>query len=566
MVFAVFSNSFIIYLAVLVILIPVILLKSRVRKYLLVFFFSSLHLLNVADIVIYKFWGFHINPMVLNIIFTPGGISSLNQSLGVEWILMVLVVLAIVGEIFVAKLSCLLAKRYTIPVKVLVIFLISSVLVDKLAYAFSSLYDIYPILKHRDTLPLYQPLTIAEFASKYLGFDLDKKREFSFYKSKGRLDYPKKEIVFAVPQKKPNILLIVIDSMRYDMLNEEVTPNIFKFSKKAFSFKNHYSGGNATRFGIFSLFYGIYGNYWFDIVAEKRSPVLIEVLKKQGYNFAIFSSTKLTFPEFRKTCFVDIDPSNIYDNPPEGDGAKRDLYTTENVIRYLKSYSSPSPFFVFVFFDAPHGSYDYLKEFERFKPSHGVALFKLNKENVLPLFNKYKNSIYFDDYLIGRIIEVIKASSKLENTLIIITADHGEAFFEKGYYGHNHSYSDQEIKVPLVFYIPKAKPKEFYHKTSHLDIPPTLLRILGVKNEITDYSQGRDIFLDKERDFIPAFSWDNAAMIYDNFTVVIPFSSYGGFVRVYRNSDWRMVEFKDFQWMDGIKSFKDGLRSFKKER
>lgn len=567
LLFAVFSNTFMIYITLLVMLFPFLFLKSRSKKYVFIFFFSFFHIINVVDIVIYKFWDFHINPMVLNIIFTPGGIESLNQSFGLEWILIFLITGSVLVEIFIWSFSGYMSKRYNFSLKGLIFFLILFVSIDKLTYAFSSLYDYYPILRHRNTLPLYQPLTIRSFASKYLGFDLSKRRDMDRLgdnKNIG-LSYPKNDIIFDEP-KKFNFLIIVIDSMRYDMLNSEVTPHIFNFSKNSFNFKNHYSGGNATRFGIFSIFYSIYGSYWFDILAEKKSPVLIDVLKKQGYNFAIFSSTKLTFPEFRKTCFVDIDNSNIYDNPIEGDGAKRDSYTTENVINYFEKYNSTSPFFVFVFFDAPHGSYDYVSEFEKFRPSHGINLFKLNKENVLPLFNKYKNSIYFDDYLTGKIISSLRTLKKLNNTVVIITADHGEAFFEKGYYGHNHSYSDEEIKVPLIFYIPGSKPKDLYHKTSHLDIVPTILNMLTVKNEVDDYSQGRDLFVNNGRRFITSFSWDSAAIIYDDLTVVVPLSSYGGFIKVYRNNDWSNIDLSASYFINDIKRFKEGLVFFKKAK
>ena len=94
--------------------------------------------------------------------------------------------------------------------------------------------------------------------------------------------YPREELKFSNPPKPLNVLMIVVDSWRYDMLQPDVTPNIWKFAGGSWVFNQHNSAGNCTRFGIFSLFYGLYGTYWHSFLAEQRGPVLIKELKKTG--------------------------------------------------------------------------------------------------------------------------------------------------------------------------------------------------------------------------------------------------------------------------------------------
>lgn len=558
---AAISNTLIIYIP----LILISFLFTLIHRYSTVIIFSVFHILLIIDFVIYKFWDFHINSMVINLIITPGGIESLQQSWNVKAVFLTLVLIILLSEIFMYYITTKIIKKNSIFNLIKKTFYISLVFVfiDKMSFAVASLYDFTTIMKNRELFPLYQPLTIRSFASRYLGFKLEKIHE-NINLSNTNFNYPKNKIYFDTPAKKYNIVMLVIDSMRYDMLDKDITPNIWDLSKNAYVFKNHYSGGNCTRFGIFSMIYGLYGNYWFNALSNRKGPVLIDVLKKQGYDMRIISSTKLSFPEFNKTCFIDVEREKILDDPVKGNGAVRDIDTTNRAIDFIKKHDRSKPYFMFVFFDASHGSFDYTAEFEKFKPSYGINLLKLKKENILPLFNKYKNSIYFIDWLAGRIINSIKESGDLKNTIIIITGDHGEAFFDRGYTGHNHSYSKEEVSVPLVFYHPDMKPKIITQKTSHMDIPQTILEILRVKNPKTDYSQGKNLFKDNEWKYIPVFSWSDSGIIFEDYTMVVPLSTYGGRLKFYRNSDWKEVE-KKHELIVNLVEFKNSLTEFLKK-
>ena len=180
---------------------------------------------------------------------------------------------------------------------------------------------------------------------------------FKHSKSTGLIKYPLKEIEFLKKNTLPNIVIIAIDSWRYDMLNENISPEIHSFSKESLIFDNHYSGGNATRFGIFSMFYGLYGSYWHSILSERQEPVLMEKIRKMDYNIGIWSSTQLTWPEFRKTAFIGV-PKQLVDRI-QGSGAKeRDIQHPKLFDAWLDTINN-NPFFSFLFLDAPHEPYSY---------------------------------------------------------------------------------------------------------------------------------------------------------------------------------------------------------------
>jgi len=464
--------------------------------------------------------------MVLNIIFTPGGLESLDQGIGIKILFLFITIAIIFIEIFIFKIS----KNIKINIfKKLIFLLLFFLIIDKTFSAYATIKDIVWITKNMKVFPFYQPLKIRSFAEKYFGIKAERDYIPQISDRKGKLNYPKKNLEIKA-NFLPNIIFIVVDSIRFDMLSSEITPNIYSFAKKenAFIFKNHYSGGNATRFGIFSIFYGIYGNYWFDILGERKSPVFLDILQKLDYDIGIFASARLTYPEFDRTCFVNIPYSKIYDKP-EGDKVEKDKKITEKAIEFIKT-KRKYPFFSFIFYDSTHGSYDYPKELEKFKPSaDGVDHLLLSPEKIKPIFNRYKNSVHFCDWLSEKILKTLKEEKILDKTIIVITGDHGEPFFERGYYGHNQNYSDYEIKVPLILYIPKQKGKEINLMTSHLDIVPTLMNILGISNSYFDYSNGIPLLKTdeiKKRKFVTCFSWDTAAIITGENTIRFPLEGY----------------------------------------
>jgi hypothetical protein len=496
----------------------------------------------ITDAGVYKIWHFHLNSMVFNLLTTSGGIDSLEQGWGMKSFYLLLAAALLAAQWLFWRLAATLtvkAKGRGRLVKTVVAVLLLFVVADKGMLAWGMLYDSVPIMRNDKLFPLYQPLKLRSFANKYFGFKLDKPVNVKLDSRYTGLDYPKAPLVIDPPKKPLNIVIIVTDSMRYDMFSKDIIPNTWELGQKATVFSNHYSGGNCTRFGIFSIIYGIYGKYWFPMVGERRGPVLIDVLKKEGYDLRLFAGTTLSFPEFNKTCFVDVPRAGIYDEPHPGDGSVRDSDITDKAVQYIKNRPAGKPYFAFVFYDASHGSYDYTPEFEKFKPSHAMNPLLVNKDNILPLFNKYKNSLGFDDHEAGRILDAIRATGGMKDTVIVITGDHGEPFFEKGYYGHNHSYSAEEVKVPFVYYQPGLKHSVVTTRTSHFDLAPALLPLLGVKNPPSDYSSARGLFAKNEWNYIPVFSWDTAAIVRDTETMVIPMEAYKGGVKVYNNADWQ---------------------------
>ena len=545
------SNTVMLYIPLLILLtiISVILQRKYPQAIVSVILLISFQILLFIDATIYSIYRFHINGAVLTI-FTAGGFGN---SVKIGWFSTVLFFLLVAVLMFVEFFIFIniynknhrrtYFNKSSFSYKIVFLILVFIILLDKGIFAVADLYNKVPILLNAKSFPFYQPLTIKRLMEKRFNFVVNREENFKVANDNKILKYPKKELNVQ-GENKPNVLIIISDAWRWDMLNDSVTPNIYEFSKISQNYKNHYSGGNASRFGIFTLFYGISGNYWHNILAQRQSPILINEFKKLGYDFFIASSTSLTYPEFRKTSFINI-PEYIHDEIDGVDASEKDPKLAQMFIEYLKKEDPKNrkPFFSFLYFDSPH-SKEYPTEYEKFTPSKkSVNYLKINnnKSNIEKMLNSYRNSIHFNDDLIGKIIKQLKLGDYLKNTIVIITADHGEEYYETGFFGHTSSFSDYQTKIPLILYTPTIQPKNIKKLTSSVDIVPTLMEIIGVQNSPSDYSNGFSLLSNKRRSFVISSGWDNSAIITEKNYFIFSTETYNIGAFEVRDSDYKMI-------------------------
>jgi membrane-anchored protein YejM (alkaline phosphatase superfamily) len=520
--------------------------RSAVVLGLAVVLVTFLHMLNVLDIIIFRIFRYHINAMVLTLVFTEGARDSLHIGIGTV-LTYAAGIAGIVGlEVLFARVSIrtLAHRQFTRrAVAAALVMSLAFIAADKACYAVADLYNLKEITRNNKVFPLYQRATIKRFARRHLGMKTDPDETLAV-RYRGRiLNYPREPLVRQPGGELPNIIWIVVDAWRFDMLTEEVMPNTLEFSRQALVFRNHYSGGNATRFGIFTLVYGVYGTYWHPFLAEGQSPVLLDELMKLGYDFRIISSSRLTNPEFRRTAFVNLAPY-ITDTLPGTMADTRDPELAKTFIRWLDTRDASRPFYAFLFMDAPHGPYIYPDEFEKFSPSNKTPNYvTAGRKDAVPLFNSYRNALFFDDHYTGMILDEVKRRGLLEDTIILITGDHGEEFFETGFWGHTSAFSSYQARVGFVLYIPGRGHGEIDYITSHHDVTPTFLKLLGYTTPPDVYSQGKDLLDPAGRVYAVVAGWDEAAIIDELYTIVLPTQSYNaGGSQVRLTQGYRLVK------------------------
>jgi membrane-anchored protein YejM (alkaline phosphatase superfamily) len=350
------------------------------------------------------------------------------------------------------------------------------------------------------------------------------------------LNYPMHPMQ-CTPRKKPyNIVIIMLDAWRFDMLNPSTSPNIYRFSQQADVFNPHFSGGNCTGPGVFSLFYSIPYTYWTSVIQQKKSPVLIDELLKQHYDMNILRSASLHYPAFDETIFQKV--KNLRINTPGEYSYQRDQRITQDFKTFLKSRKSNKPFFSFIFYDTSHNYCQRPNAYPHpFLPAwrtcNRVLLTK--DTDPTPFINVYKNAIHFDDHLTGEVLNALKQEKLLDNTVVIITADHGEQFNEnkRSIWGHASDYTRWQLQVPFIIYQPDRAKGSFSYFTSHYDAVPFIMQdLLGCSNPTSDYSIGKSIYTPEKNINLFAASYVDYALVHnDRITRIYP----NGNVRIYNN-------------------------------
>jgi membrane-anchored protein YejM (alkaline phosphatase superfamily) len=274
------------------------------------------------------------------------------------------------------------------------------------------------------------------------------------------------------------------------MLAPETTPALAAWSEGARVFANHLSGGNSTRFGLFSLLYGLHGSYWFPVASERRSPVLIDALVTAGYDVRFYSSASMDFVELRTTTCARI-PERVFDDFAGSESWQRDEQASRACAEWLRERAwAARPFFAFLMLDAPHQTYSYPPEHEVFTPAAAELDYMAVSSSDGPppgvlaaLRNRYKNAVHFADSAAARVLAALEETGLAGETLVVVTGDHGEEFMEHGYFGHTSTHGPLQVRVPFLLRGPGIEPGVEPRPTAHVDLAPTLLERLGADPE-----------------------------------------------------------------------------------
>ncbi len=497
--------SFLIYLVYALIALPIVIFFPY-KHFTLTFNITILTFiisLIAIDTFVFSQYRFHISPFLIQMIIDAG-----DQVIGFSitmWLSLVFSILILL--IFEYGLAVLIWKHQNVLHNLLKPkILISSLILLYLTSHFIHMYADANYDRSVTTLTRYYPLLNPATAKKFMvkqgwASQITDDQIDTNYQDSDLL-YPITPLIFEKTDSPYNILYIVIDSWRFDAMSAEITPNMHRFSQDSLVYNNHYSGANDTRTGIFSLFYSLPGNYWHSFESSQKGPVLIDTLLEHGYETAIYASAPLINPEFNRTIFKRL--PNIETSTEGKSASDRDEKIISKWLAFIdqkKLNNETSPFFGFLFLDAIH-AYQYPDNYPRiFTPtSTEMNYFTLNNStDIVPIKNFYNNITHYTDSLIGKVIDNLKENALLENTVVVITGDHGQELNDNklNYWGHNSNFSASQTHVPLIIHWPNTEPKIINQASSHYDLTPTIIKnVFKSKTNINQYSVGRNLFTD----------------------------------------------------------------------
>ncbi len=340
----------------------------------------------------------------------------------------------------------------------------------------------------------------------------------------GELIYPLETLRQGTQGARPDIIIMCIEGARADCFDPRFMPRTHAFAQDAIVAADHRSGGNVTRRALFSLFYGLWAPYWEPALRDGRRPAVIDLCVRLGYRFAILSCTDLNWPELRQTCFRGLAHAvhDSWDDAALGGRVGRDRAMTDRAIAAIMT-DDPRPLFTFLFYDATHFPYLYPPEHTVMRPAlplDEIDVLELAQgapdERLRALRRRYRNATHYVDAQIGRVLDALRASGRLERSLVIIVGDHGEEFRESGtdpgHLIHNGSYSREQTGCVCVVRPPGGGHRRIDHPTAHVDIAPTIADVMGVITPALAHSQGHSLREPKRHRWLLYGGWGEAAL------------------------------------------------------
>lgn len=499
-----------------------------------------------ADTFVFGLYRYHVyNSFVLDLLLGDGATGIFTFTGGQLALMLVgvlLVVAAVVGLWFAARwISAhsgkkLLGAFVAIPLVMLV--------VSHLMHAYYSANGSRSVYQIAAVYPGHFPLTANRFLIKNGFVDPEKVREKIKLNAGSALDYPRSPLVPAQTPTK-NILVIFIDSWNFRSFTPDVMPNVCEFAKKSQVFTEHYSGDHGTRTGVLSFFHGLPGLYFNAIRDGGVSSAFVDVMAKQNYAMSIMATASLANPPFTRTVFKNVPEDvmryNFQDGIPTAEG---DMKLAEAWLEFTKNYTSTpaesrKPFFGFLFFDELHAMNLPVGAEKKFPTDWDYPKYELlgKDTDATAFFNLYKNDAYWLDKLMKRIFDDLRDRGLLENTIVILTGDHGQEFNEDGNntWGHGSGFSTHQLKVPFILFDAALPPKTYSHWTAHYDVSVTLLQnYLHCGNAPSDYSVGKNLFDITPREWLLVGHPEQWGVIEKDRITHVKMGSYEIFDRNYR--------------------------------
>lgn len=526
--FASIGHFFLYYTIVTLLLVfPVLAYKKNVGKYRFIYttlIVTLLHILLATDAHVFSLYRFHINWAMIDLFINGNGeVISLSAQ---TWISIGMQALMCLIYSLVATATAMFFAFKKIRTRFFIILFLIMYAVANIAHAYGNAKQLTPIVEIQNRLPFYKPLTMNTFMLK-IGLitkeDLD--RSTVTVRENGLFNYPKNDLMYLQNTRAPyNVLLLTIDTLRHDMLTEENMPLTYAYAQNAYRFNNHYSASNSTRGGIFGMFYGIPPSYWSVALNSGTPSIITKAVQDRGYAYGVFTSANLYKPEFNSTVFAGV--KNLR-TESRGDGAiERDLAAMEDFDSFLGGLKDDEKFFSFIFLDNVHSYATPEGEPHPFQPTVDAInhLELKNDTDPLPIFNVYRNSVYYADKNIAKILKMLEDHGYADNTIVIITSDHGEEFNEnkQNFWGHNSNFTDVQSKIPFIVKWPGMGAGQVDGLTCSYDITATLLpRVFGVRNNISDFSIGHDLFSNQYHKYVLAGSYLEHAIIEEDRIVLI---------------------------------------------
>ncbi|MCP4294489.1 MAG: DUF3413 domain-containing protein [Proteobacteria bacterium] len=510
------------------------------------------------DSIVFNLFKFHVNSFVLKVL----GQKDALMVLGIGAVEIGAIVLMIIGGTLVAfflynwishsSLQAIASGllRGTIRKLVFVVFIFSVIFVDKSYFAWLIYNKSTSMAILAKKIPLYIPAEAGrEFKSYGFAPPPPQGPQAARQSAEDAIHYPLAPFVSTKKPGRslPNIILLMSDTFRSDVYNPKVMPNSIRvLEKRSSNFVNHFSGSNGTTEGLFTLLYGLPATYMGYFSKAEVSPILFDALLANNYQIKIFSSKSLGWMGTDQVVFSTVKEYIV--DELHRDSVKSDKMINERAIATLETHAKnpEAPLFLMVFYDSPHLPHFSHPEFKKFVPDETSLIFDpSDKEQRIRGYNQYWNAVNYVDHLLDSIYKKLEEHGYFDNSVILLTGDHGSEKYEHGHWGHASAFTNEQLRVPMVVSLPNRSgitPKTISRLTSHMDFSVTLLELMGETYDSKLHSIGKSLFDKSPRGYIIAGGITNRVLIDKKYKIdYTPFEM----VSYYKVTDFNDIPVKN---------------------
>lgn len=282
----------------------------------------------------------------------------------------------------------------------------------------------------------------------------------------------------------PDIVIIVSESIRHEVIQPSVMPEMSKLVETSSHYRQHFSAGNSTVMGFFGLFTGL-ESMWFDRPVAKDPP-LCRLFRQAGYQLGFFAGDT-NWDVFRMGDYIQPDHFDAFE-VAEATTLQSDYFAIEQSTKFLNdpNRKSDSPRLAIIYLNGTHCPYKSEPEDQVFQPAAKPSdALPFNPAKVPEIRNRYFNSVRTLDRIIAPLFD--------RDRVIVFIGDHGESFLEDGCAIHGLRISEYQNMTPMVMHLPHRKPKVVDVRSYHTDILPTLLGYLGIPVDDIEAMDGVDL-------------------------------------------------------------------------
>ncbi len=518
--------AYILILPILIFLIFSAFKPSFFLKFLKIYTFFCLAITSFlvsTDMELYRHWGFRLDSTPIRYLAHPNEVIASFEILPT---FIAVFLGAILFLIFKNLYNFLIFKRFlTLPksnfkqIFVFILFGVSLIIPIRGGFGVAAL-KVGAVYFHKTNLFANHSAVNVLWNFIYSLSEYQKVENFHFFEREKaeklfkKLFSQKNSSLNLLKVTKPNILLIIIESFtakatEFRYKNLDITPRFNFLCKEGIKFTNFYASGDRTDKGIAAILSSFPALPTTSILnfqnKMEKIPNLNRSLKKLGYKSAFFYGGDLNFVGFRGYfTFSQFDKiigmNDFSKNLQNTKWGVADEYVFEKF--FETKHDSSIPFFDVILTSTSH---------EPFEVPMKTVIEGNDSEH------KFLNSIFYVDSCLGNFIEKVKKTSFWENTLIIITADHGSSFPYK-----NQNFESEKFRIPMLWLGGAISKKDtiISQFATQTDIAPTLLNLLGLRN--SEFSYGKNILSCDKNDFAYyifncgfGYLRENQVLIYD---------------------------------------------------